>query len=142
MPLVELSTPAGFLDANRKEELRNNLATAVLNAMDLPLTEFFYSATWVIFNEYSPQDLGSGNGSSDNRVLAVITALAGFLDGERNEALGAEISELVQKAARSDSTATVWTITHDVPEGNWSVDGQLTRRAKIDAVVAAARKPA
>ena len=141
MPLIELSTPAGFLDASRKEELRNNLATAVLNAMDLPLNDFFYSATWVTFSEFSPEDLGSGNGGADNRVLAVITGLAGFLDGERNEALGAEITELVQKAAGSDSSATVWTITHEVPEGNWSVNGQLTRRAKIDAMVAAARKP-
>lgn len=50
--------------------------------------------------------------------------------------LAAEVTRHVQEATAPDTV--VWLVVHEVPEGNWAVNGALTRRAKIDEFVAEA----
>ena len=140
MPLVELTAPAGILSPDAKRRLQGDLATAVLNAMALPQTPFFRSATWIVITDRAPEDFGAGDGGDAPRFLVTITALSGFLDAERNEALAAEITQLIRKAAATGDgpEASVWTVVHEVPEGCWSVNDRLTRRAAIDTLIAQA----
>ncbi|MFI9114438.1 tautomerase family protein [Streptomyces venezuelae] len=135
MPLVEITVPEGALAEAAAEALQQRVADSVLTAMGLPRTDFFASATWVYVREAAKGLATTGAGTAPG-VLVVVTPLAGFLTPERNEALAAEVTRHVQEATAPDTV--VWLVVHEVPEGNWAVNGALTRRAKIDEFVAEA----
>ncbi|MFD8209545.1 4-oxalocrotonate tautomerase family protein [Streptomyces sp. NPDC059695] len=135
MPLVEITVPEGTLSASAAEVLQQQVADSVLAAMELPGTEFFAAATWVYVREAAKGLATTGAGRPPG-VLVVVTPLEGFLTPERNEALSAEVTRHVHEATGPDTV--VWLVVNEIPEGNWAVNGALTRRAKIDELVAEA----
>jgi len=141
MPLIEMSAPAGSVPDENKPALQEDLAAAVLDAMDLPKSEFFRSATRVYLSMFSAENTGTGSGGAGSGFTVTVTALSGFLDAEKNEALAGRLTGIVLGAAGLDPShaASVWTVVHEIPEGNWAVGGGITRRAVIDTHAAAAR---
>ncbi|MGW8351999.1 tautomerase family protein [Streptomyces wedmorensis] len=137
MPLVELTVPEGTLSEAAAGVLQQQVADSVLTAMELPRTDFFAAATWVYVREAATGLATTGAGTPPG-VLVVVTPLEGFLTPERNEALSVEVTRHVQGAVGPDTV--VWLVVHEVPEGNWAVNGGLTRRAKIDEFVAEAAR--
>ncbi|MFF0477383.1 4-oxalocrotonate tautomerase family protein [Streptomyces sp. NPDC004284] len=137
MPLVEITVPEGTLSEAAAEVLQQQVADAVLTAMELPRTEFFAAATWVYVREAAKGLAATGTGRPPG-VLVVVTPLEGFLTPERNEALSAEVTRHVHEATGPDTV--VWLVVNEIPEGNWGVNGGLTRRAKIDELVAEAAR--
>ncbi|MER5966773.1 hypothetical protein [Streptomyces sp. NPDC002057] len=137
MPLVEITVPEGALSGAAAEVLQQQVADAVLTAMGLPRTDFFASATWVYVREAAKGLATTGAGTPPG-VLVVVTPLKGFLTPERNEALSVELTRYVQEATGPDTV--VWLVVNEIPEGNWAVNGGLTRRAKIDEFVAEAAR--
>ncbi|MEE1819667.1 hypothetical protein PUR59_32180 [Streptomyces sp. SP18ES09] len=135
MPLVEITVPEGTLSGAAAEVLQQRVADSVLTAMELPGTEFFAAATWVYVREAAKGLATTGAGRPPG-VLVVVTPLEGFLTPERNEALSAEVTRHVHEATGPDTV--VWLVVNEIPEGNWAVNGALTRRAKIDELVAEA----
>ncbi|MEU7389640.1 tautomerase family protein [Streptomyces tanashiensis] len=135
MPLVEITVPEGTLSEAAAEVLQQRVADSVLTAMELPLTEFFATATWVYVREAAKGLATTGVGRPPG-VLVVVTPLEGFLTPERNEALSVEVTRHVHEATGPDTV--VWLVVNEIPEGNWAVNGGLTRRAKIDELVAEA----
>lgn len=144
MPLLDVSLPLGSVPQEKKPTLITGLAEAVLDAMGLPASDFFRGATWVHLHEISPENSGTGSGAGEPHFTATVTALSGFLDAARNEALGARLSALILDAAGLDASksALVWTIVQEIPEGSWAIGGGLTRRANIDAFIAEAEAQA
>jgi len=140
MPLVQITVPAGSIPDDALGTLRQELAAAVMRAMGLPATPFFSSATWVHVHEVPEDRASTGDAASRPGFVVVVTALAGFLTPERNEALSAEVVRHVLTAAKlpQDDAGSVWTIVHEVPEGYWSVGPNLTKREKLDALIAEA----
>ncbi|MFD3334034.1 4-oxalocrotonate tautomerase family protein [Streptomyces sp. NPDC058700] len=137
MPLVEITVPEGTLSEAAAEVLQQQVAHSTLTAMELPRTDFFAAATWVYVREAAKGLATTGAGTPPG-VLVVVTPLEGFLTPERNETLSAEITRQVREA--TDSDAVVWVVVNEIPEGNWAVNGGLTRRAKIDELVAEAAR--
>jgi phenylpyruvate tautomerase PptA (4-oxalocrotonate tautomerase family) len=138
MPLVEITVPAGALEEDSLSALQRDVADSVLKWMGLPHDDFFRSATWVYVNEVPAGRSTTGAGDTGPRFLVVVTALEKFLTAESNEAMAGEITEFVLKAAGlpADKAGAVWTVVHEVPEGNWAVGSNLTRRKNIDALIA------
>ncbi|MGW5780743.1 tautomerase family protein [Streptomyces sp. NPDC003863] len=137
MPLVEITVPEGALSEAAAEVLQQQVADSVLAAMELPRTEFFAAATWVYVREAAKGLATTGAGRPPG-VLVVVTPLEGFLTPERNEALAVEVTRHVHVATGPDTV--VWLVVNEIPEGNWAVNGGLTRRAKIDEIVAEANR--
>ncbi|WP_435973695.1 tautomerase family protein [Streptomyces sp. Qhu_M48] len=137
MPLVEITVPEGALSEAAAEVLQQQVADAVLTAMGLPRTDFFTSATWVYVREAAKGLATTGAGTPPG-VLIVVTPLKGFLTPERNEALSVELTRYVQEATGPGTV--VWLVVNEIPEGNWAVNGGLTRRARIDEFVAEAAR--
>lgn len=136
MPLVEITARAGAFTDAAAGRLQREVAEAVLTGMGLPATDFFASATWVYLREIPEGQAVTGAGTAPG-FLVTITALEKFLTPERNESLSTEITRLVRAAAQleKEDQATVWVVVHEIPEGYWSVNGALTRRAKIDELL-------
>ncbi|MFJ4341150.1 hypothetical protein [Streptomyces sp. NPDC088915] len=139
MPLVEITVPEGTLSEAAAEVLQQQVADSVLKAMELPRTDFFTAATWVYVREAAKGLATTGAGTPPG-VLVVVTPLEGFLTPGRNEALSVEATRWVREATGPDTV--VWLVVNEVPEGNWAVNGALTRRAKIDEFVAEAEAEA
>ncbi|MFD0077500.1 4-oxalocrotonate tautomerase family protein [Streptomyces sp. NPDC127166] len=137
MPLVEITVPEGTLSEVAAEVLQQQVADSVLTAMELPRTEFFAAATWVYVRE-AAKGLATTAAGRPPGVLVVVTPLEGFLTPERNEALAVEVTRHVHAATGPDTV--VWLVVNEIPEGNWAVNGGLTRRAKIDELVAEANR--
>lgn len=140
MPLVQITVPAGSIPADSLRTLRQEVAAAVMRAMGLPATTFFSAATWVYVQEVPEDRASTADPASRPGFLVVVTALEGFLTPERNEALSAEVTRHVLAAAARppEDAGSVWTIVREVPEGFWSVGGALTRRNRLDALIASA----
>lgn len=139
MPLVEITVPAGSVPPESIGSLQRNVAGSVLKWMGLPDTDFFTSATWVHVHEIPAERASTGRAGTDPGFVVVVTAIEGFLTPERNEALSAEVTRHVLTAASlpAEKAASVWTIVREVPEGFWSVGGNITRRSKLDALIKA-----
>ncbi|WP_327173949.1 hypothetical protein OG599_00860 [Streptomyces sp. NBC_01335] len=136
MPLVEITAPSGALPGPAVAAVQKDVAGAVLKWMGLPQTDFFAGATWVYVREAEKGSAATGAPGVEPGFLVVVTPLKGFLDAERNEALAAEVTAIIQQAV--DGEPVVWTVVNEVPEGFWAVNGSLTRRAKIDELIAEA----
>ncbi|MFD5467788.1 hypothetical protein ACFWIQ_34000 [Kitasatospora sp. NPDC127059] len=138
MPLVDITAPAGSIAPDRLEGLQQQVADTVLRWMELPLTAFFRSATWVYVHEAPEKTSATGAAGTAPGFIVKVTALEDFLTPERTEQLSVELTRLIQSTATpaTEAESTVWVIVQEVPEGYWSVNGGLTRRAKIDEFIA------
>ncbi|WP_406133119.1 4-oxalocrotonate tautomerase family protein [Streptomyces zaomyceticus] len=136
MPLVEITVPEGTLSEAAAEVLQQQVADSVLTAMGLPRTDFFAAATWVYVREAAKGLATTAAAGTAPGVLVVVTPLKGFLTPARNEALSVEVTRHVRDATGPDTV--VWLVVNEIPEGNWAVNGGLTRRAKIDEFIAEA----
>ncbi|WNI14301.1 tautomerase family protein [Actinacidiphila sp. ITFR-21] len=138
MPLVEITAPAGSLSDATVGTLQREVARSVMHWMGFPDTDFFAGATWVYVTESRKGWSATGAVDIQPGFLVVVTPLEKFLTPERNESLSIEITRAVQEAAGLSGAEppTVWVVVNEIPEGYWSVNGGLTRRAKIDELIA------
>jgi hypothetical protein len=140
MPLFEITAPAGAFPETAVETVQQRVARAVLTWMGLPGTDFFAGATWVYLHEADKGRGATALPGATPGFLVVVTALENFLTPERNESLAAEITRIVREEAQygADDQTPVWTIVKEIPEGYWAVNAGLTRRAKLDELIARA----
>jgi phenylpyruvate tautomerase PptA (4-oxalocrotonate tautomerase family) len=134
MPLVEITAPAGALPGPAFATVQKSVADAVLKWMELPQTDFFAGATWVYVHDTGKGSAATGAAGVEPGFLVVVTPLEGFLTPEKNESLAKEIAAVLQEACGKEHP--VWTLVNEVPEGFWAVNGSLTRRAKLDDLIA------
>ena len=137
MPLIDVTLPAGAVPADAAGDLSAAVVAAVLRWAELPQTNFFRAATWVRLHEAAAPTFTTGAGPHERAFLVQITALSGLLDERRHEGLAAELTGILRTASGSaDDEGTVWTIVQDIPEGSWSVNGQLTRAEHLAPLIA------
>jgi phenylpyruvate tautomerase PptA (4-oxalocrotonate tautomerase family) len=140
MPLIDITAPAGAFSPTAAEAVQHKVAQAVMAWMGLPDTDFFAGATWVYLHEAGQGRSATGAPGTAPGFLVVVTALEKFLTPERNESLAADITRIIREEARygADDETPVWTVVHEIPEGYWAVNAGLTRRAKLDVLLAQA----
>ena len=131
MPLIDLTMPAGALDAERRQELVKTLGDTMLRWEGAPDTEFFQSVMWVNVHEL-PADAANAAGrpvGDEPRFLVQATVPEGALSDRRKEGVVKEMTEAVLRAAdlAEDAALRVWVLVNEVPEGNGGAGGQVVR---------------
>lgn len=143
MPMIDLTVPQGALKAETAEALLDELAGILLKAEGAPDTDFFREITWVYLHEVSDVAVG-GRLGGEPRFRVAITVPAGALSTRRKELLFAQIHSAVSSAGGlgADQALHVWTLIHEVPEGNWGAGGQVIKFEDLLKISASEREAA
>jgi phenylpyruvate tautomerase PptA (4-oxalocrotonate tautomerase family) len=126
--MINLTTPAGALDAATRDQLLEDLAGTLLQWEGAPDTEFFREITWVYANEADVLAVGGRPGGTP-RYRVDITVPQGALSERRKAGLVADVHKAVSSAAGlgDEQGLHVWTLINEVPEGNWGAAGHVVQ---------------
>ena len=134
MPLIDLTMPAGTLDAERRGALVQRLGETLLRWEGAPDTDFFKSIMWVHVHELGGEAINAaGVPVSEPHFRLDVTVPEGALSDRRKEGAVSELTQAVLEAAGLDDSAAirVWVLIHEVPDGNWGGAGQVVRFAQL-----------
>jgi len=134
VPLIDLTMPAGTLDAERRGALVQRLGETLLRWEGAPDTDFFKSIMWVHVHELGGEAINAaGVPVSEPHFRLDVTVPEGALSDRRKEGAVSELTQAVLEAAELDDSAAirVWVLIHEVPDGNWGGAGQVVRFAQL-----------
>jgi phenylpyruvate tautomerase PptA (4-oxalocrotonate tautomerase family) len=130
MPMIDLTYVRGSLDDHALGRLTDELVTALLRAERAPDTPFLRNNTLVYLHALDPaaQSVG-GRGEGAPRFHVEMTVFEGALSQDRKERLAADVHAAVCSAAgiepEGERALHVWTLIHEIPEGNWAGGGNI-----------------
>ena len=130
MPMIDLTYVRGSLTDQALGVLTDELVTALLRAERAPDTPFLRDNTLVYLHALDPaaQSVG-GRGAGAPRFRVEMTVFEGALSQDRKERLAADVHAAVCAAAgiepEGERALHVWTLIHEVPEGNWAGGGKI-----------------
>ena len=141
MPIIDLTFVRGSLDDPTLSRLADELVTVLLRAERAPDTPFLRDNTWVYLHPMEPAELlAGGRGPGAPRFKVDLTVFAGALDQARKEQLTADVHAAVCAAAGIEPHGTrafhVWTLIHEIPEGNWAGGGKVIYHQQVKVLVA------
>jgi phenylpyruvate tautomerase PptA (4-oxalocrotonate tautomerase family) len=141
MPMIDLTFVRGSFDDNAMSRLADELVTALLRAERAPDTPFMRDNTVVYLHPLEPAaQLVGGRRPGDPRFRADMTVFQGALSKERKEQLAAEVHAAICAAAGIDPSGRrayhVWTLIHEIPEGNWAGAGKVIYYQQVKGLVA------
>jgi phenylpyruvate tautomerase PptA (4-oxalocrotonate tautomerase family) len=141
MPMIDLTYVRGSLDDRALAQLTDELVTALLRAERAPDTPFLRDNTLVYLHAVDPaaQSVG-GRGEGTPRFRIEMTVFEGAVSQDRKEQLAADVHEAVCAAARIEPEGSralhVWTLIHEIPEGNWAGGGKVIYYRQVKGLVA------
>ena len=141
MPMIDLTFVRGSVDDPSLRRLTDELVTVLLRAEQAPDTPFLRDNTVVYLHALEPaaQSVG-GRGPGQPRFRVELTVFAGALSDGRKEQLVADVHAAVCAAAGLDPKGSralhVWTLIHEVPEGNWAGAGKVISYGDVKGLVA------
>jgi phenylpyruvate tautomerase PptA (4-oxalocrotonate tautomerase family) len=141
MPMIDLTYVRGSLDDQALRRLTDELVTALLRAERAPDTPFLRDNTLVYLHTLDPaaQSVG-GRGSGAPRFRVEMTVFEGALSQDRKEQLAADVHAAVCAAAGIEPDGArayhVWTLIHEIPEGNWAGSGKIIYHRQVQGLVA------
>lgn len=141
MPMIDLTFVRGSVDDPLLRWLTDELVTVLLRAERAPDTPFLRANTIVYLHALEPsaQSVG-GREPAEPRFRVEMTVFAGALSQDRKEQLVADVHAAVCAAAGIDPTGSralqVWTLIHEVPEGNWAGGGKVIYYQNVKGLVA------
>ena len=141
MPMIDLTFVRGSVDDEALSRLTDELVTALLRAERAPDTAFLRDNTWVYVHAVDPADLSvGGRGPGAPRFRVDLTAFEGALSQDRKEQLAADVHAAVCAAAGIEPQGArafhVWTLIHEIPEGNWVGGGQVIYYQQVKGLAA------
>jgi phenylpyruvate tautomerase PptA (4-oxalocrotonate tautomerase family) len=141
MPMIDLTYVRGSLEEQALGRLADELVTALLRAERAPDTPFLRDNTWVYLHAVEATDLSvGGRGPGTPRFRVELTVFEGALDKERKERLAADVHAAVCAAAGIEPQGSrafhVWTLIHEIPEGNWAGGGKVIYYQQVKGLVA------
>lgn len=147
MPMIDVYVPAGAVSSETAATLLDQLATTLLQWEGAPDTEFFREITWVYLHEVEPSRVAvGGRPGGAPRFRINVTVPQGALSERRKAGLVADVHRVVAEAAgieaHGERAAHIWTLIHEVPEGNWGAGGQVIRFAELKKISSAQRQAA
>jgi phenylpyruvate tautomerase PptA (4-oxalocrotonate tautomerase family) len=130
MPMIDLTYVRGSLDDEALGRLTDELVTALLRAERAPDTPFLRDNTLVYLHDLDPAALSvGGRGPGSPRFRVEMTVFEGALSQDRKERLAADVHAAVCTAAGIEPDGArafhVWTLIHEIPEGNWAGGGKI-----------------
>jgi phenylpyruvate tautomerase PptA (4-oxalocrotonate tautomerase family) len=141
MPMIDLTFVRGSFDDEALSRLTDELVTALLRAERAPDTPFMRDNTVVYLHPLEPAaQLVGGRQPGEPRFRADMTVFAGALSKDRKEQLAADVHAAICAAACIDPSGPrayhVWTLIHEIPEGNWAGAGQVIYYQQVKGLVA------
>jgi phenylpyruvate tautomerase PptA (4-oxalocrotonate tautomerase family) len=141
MPMIDLTFVRGSLKDEALSGLTDELVTALLRAERAPDTAFMRDNTVVYLHALEPAaQLVGGRQPGEPRFRADMTVFEGALSKDRKEKLAADVHAAICAAAGIDPSGPrayhVWTLIHEVPEGNWAGAGKIVYYQQVQGLVA------
>lgn len=139
MPMIDLTFVRGSLTDEAVRTLADELVAVLLQAERAPDTAFMRDNTVVYLHEIDPgAQLVGGHRGGEPRFRVDMTVFGGAMSKELKEQLAAEVHTAVCAAAEIDPTGPrayhVWTLIHEVPEGNWAGAGRIIYRQQVEGL--------
>src|ERR1700756_4580314 len=141
MPMIDLTYVRGSLVDQGLGQLTDELVAALLRAGSAPDTPFLRDNTLVYLHALDPaaQSVG-GRGGGAPRFRVEMTVFEGALSQDRKEQLAADVHAAVCAAAgiepEGERAVHVWTLIHEIPEGNWAGGGKIIYYEQVKGLVA------
>jgi phenylpyruvate tautomerase PptA (4-oxalocrotonate tautomerase family) len=141
MPMIDLTFVRGSLKDEALTRLTDELVTALLRAERAPDTAFMRDNTVVYLHALEPAaQLVGGRQPGEPRFRADMTVFEGALSKDRKEQLAADVHAAICAAAGIDPAGPrayhVWTLIHEIPEGNWAGAGKVIYYQQVKGLVA------
>jgi len=141
MPMIDLTFVRGSVADAALSRLTDELVTALLRAERAPDTPFLRDNTWVYLHAVDPAELSvGGRGPGAPRFRIDLTVFKGALSQDGKEQLTAEVHAAVCAAAGIEPQGSrafhVWTLIHEIPEGNWAGGGEVIYYQQVKGLVA------
>ncbi|OBH47402.1 tautomerase family protein [Mycobacterium mantenii] len=141
MPMIDLTFVRGSVDEEALSRLADELVTVLLRAERAPDTPFLRDNTWVYLHAKDPTELSvGGRGPGAARFRIDLTVFEGALSKEPKEQLAADVHAAVCAAAGIDPQGQrafhVWTLIHEIPEGNWAGGGNIIYYRQVKGLAA------
>lgn len=141
MPMIDLTFVRGSVDDQALSRLTDELVTVLLRAERAPDTPFLRDNTWVYLHPLEAAELSvGGRGPGEPRFRVDVTVFEGALDKDRKERLAAGVHAAVCEAAGIEPQGSrafhVWTLIHEIPEGNWTGGGKVIYYQQVKVLVA------
>ena len=141
MPMIDLTYVRGSIDEEALGRLTDELVTALLRAERAPDTPFLRDNTLVYLHALDPAALSVGGlGQGAPRFRVELTVFEGALSQDRKEQLAADVHVAVCAAAVIEPESTralhVWTLIHEIPEGNWAGGGKIIYYRQVEGLMA------
>jgi phenylpyruvate tautomerase PptA (4-oxalocrotonate tautomerase family) len=142
MPKLDLTIPADALSEESQQGLARDLGAALLRWEGAPDTEFFRSITWAHVRALPAESIQTPDGVAAPHAVVDITVPSGALSDRRKAGLVDETTKLVLDATGwgADAGVRVWTLIHEVPDGNWGAAGQVVRFEQLREAAKAERE--
>jgi phenylpyruvate tautomerase PptA (4-oxalocrotonate tautomerase family) len=141
MPMIDLTFVRDLLDQQALSRLTDELVTVLLRAERAPDTPYLRDNTVVYLHPLDPdgQSVG-GRGQGEPRFRGELTVFDGALSQDRKEQLAADVHAAVCAAAGIELAGSravhVWTLIHEIPEGNWAGGGKIIYYQDVKGLVA------
>jgi phenylpyruvate tautomerase PptA (4-oxalocrotonate tautomerase family) len=141
MPKLDLTIPADALSGESQQELARELGATLLHWEGAPDTEFFRSITLTHVHALPAESIQTPDGVAEPHAVVDITVPSGALSERRKAGLVEDITKVVLEATGwgADAGIRVWTLIHEVPDGNWGAAGQVVRFEQLRAAAKAER---
>jgi phenylpyruvate tautomerase PptA (4-oxalocrotonate tautomerase family) len=142
MPKLDLTIPSDSLSAESQQELARELGATLLHWEGAPDTEFFRSITWAHVHALPAQSMQTPDGEAAPHAVLDITVPSGALSDRRKAGLVEDASKLILDATGwgPEAGVRVWTLIHEVPDGNWGAAGQVVRFEQLREAAKAERE--
>lgn len=145
MPILDVTYPAGALDAEQLDRLSDGLTTALLRAERAPDTAFFRNVTWLYLHELPAAHVRAAGRPVPAPTFRVdVTTPQGALSDRRREELVAATTAVVREVAGipEEESLRVWVLCREIDEGSWGAAGHVVRYAALKEAAAAERAAA
>ena len=141
MPMIDLTFVRGSLEHEALNRLTDELVTVLLRAERAQDTAFLRDNTWVYLHALEPAALSvGGHGPGTPRFRADTTVFEGALSQDRKEQFAADVHAAICVAAgiepKGPSAFHVWTLIHEIPEGNWAGGGNIIYYQQVKGLAA------
>ena len=142
MPKLDLTIPADALSEDSRKDLARQLGATLLHWEGAPDTEFFRSITWTHVHALPAEAIQTPDGQAEPHAVVDITVPSGALSERRKAGLVEDVTKVVLEATGWGDAAgvRVWTLIHEVPDGNWGAGGQVVRFEQLRAAAKAERE--
>lgn len=140
MPMIDITFVRGSLHDDAMSRLTDELVTVLLRAERAPDTPFLRDSTMVYLHALDPAaQLVGGRQPGAPRFRIDLTVFEGALSKDRKVQLVADVHAAVSAAAGIDPQGPyayhVWTLIHEIPEGNWAGGGNVVYYRQVKGLV-------